>query len=355
MRRFLILLILVLALVELSKMLRKLDAITVPDDYRSIAKAYRHLNDGGTITIKPGKYKIRGLVVDRNVTFCGSTGRAEDVIIDSPGFSAFRVTSGSPTFQDLTVISGGPGSSGVGFEVTGGTPKILRCTITSSMGMGIHIRGGRANPLIQSCAIKDCGGAGVEVVNHGRGTICDCEIYGNNAENLPYGLNCDAGIFVLESGNPTVTGCRIHDGKVGISVQRGLGEFKDCEIYGNSLKGIRVSWSANPAFSGCKIHDEKISGVVVEQEGLGTFKDCEIYGNHGAGIEVKTSGDPTFTDCKIHDGKQGGVFIHDGGKGTFNKNTLENNFTDGELNNWNIQNDAGEVKGSGNTPEIPER
>ncbi len=113
--------------------------------------------------------------------------------------------------------------------------------------------------------------------------------------------------------------------------------------------------SGNPTVTGCKIHDGKASGVFVNENGLGTFNDCEIYGNALPGIAVATSGNPTVTGCKIHDGKRGGVFIVDQGMGTFNNNTLLRNYLDGELSNWTIESNAGTVRGSGNTPEIPRR
>ncbi|MBQ2620442.1 MAG: hypothetical protein IJF84_03805, partial [Thermoguttaceae bacterium] len=57
----------------------------------------------------------------------------------------------------------------------------------------------------------------------------------------------------------------------------------------------------------------------------------------------------------IHDGKSTGVAISSQGMGTFNNNVLEYNYKGDKLTNWEIAPDAGEVKGSGNTPPIPER
>ena len=160
-----------------------------------------------------------------------------------------------------------------------------------------------------------------------------------------------------KGADPKVEKCVMKDcaGSGLFVYQEGLGTFNDCEIYGNAKSGIVVTTSGNPTVTGCKIHDGKNAGVAVLENGLGTFNDCEIYGNAHPGIYVKTSGNPTVTGCKIHDGKQGGVYIFDQGMGTFNNNMLEKNYTNGELDNWDIRSTAGTVKGSGNTPEMPRR
>ncbi|MBQ2620194.1 MAG: right-handed parallel beta-helix repeat-containing protein [Thermoguttaceae bacterium] len=388
--------------------------ITVPDDLPTIEEAYKNVKDGGIVTIQPGKYELSAtLVVNRPVTFRGSTGRAEDIVIDCPSSHAFQITGGSPAFQNLTASSGAETRSSFnvtdrtmldsttlqmtqqktynGFYVTEGTPKLFRCILTSRLGAGMYINGEKADPQVDSCIIRNCKGGGVVVHDNGLGKFSNCEIHGNaqvgihvDSSGDPTFIRCKirdikstgiivdqnglgtfkdceiygnlySGIQVSESGNPTFTGCIIHDNKqTGVYVLiSGLGKFSNCEIYGNEMPGIEVSQSGNPTFSGCKIHDGKSVGVVVCDNGLGKSSDCEIYRNANVGIEVKTSGNPTFTGCKIHDGKSVGVYVHDKGMGTFNNNTLERNFWNGKLENWYIDSDAGKVTGSGNTPPIP--
>ena len=282
--------------------------ISVPDDFATIEDAYKNVKDGGIITILPGKYELSAtIVVNRPVTFRGSTGRPEDIVIDCPTSDAFEITGGSPSFQNLTVSSGTEKCGG--FFITGGTPKLFRCIVTSRKGCGMYVYGEKTNPQVESCIIKKCAGSGLYINENGHGVYTDCEIYGN----------AGPGIVVGKSSNPTVTGCKIHDGKaIGVNIyEKSLGTFTDCEIYGNAGSGIVVSKSSNPTVTGCKIHDGKTSGVEIYENSLGTFKDCEIYGNVGAGIEVSESSNPTLTGCKIHDGKACGVFVGDKGLGTF--------------------------------------
>lgn len=411
--------------------------LVVPDDYPTIEEAFESVKDGGIITIKPGKYVLsRTLEIDRDITFQGS-GKPEEIIIACPHSHVFGITGGSPVFQNLTV--GSSAKKRNGFYVTGGTPKICSCVLTSPKGGGIFVEGKDADPIVEKCVLKNCGGPGACIILEGRGQFKDCEIYGNKMAGIevteagnPTVTECQiyegkgpgvivshkgrgkfkdcniyenkgTGIEVNESGDPTFTECQIYDGKAGgvFIGKKGRGEFRGCDIYANALPGIEVNESGNPTFTecsvfngkaagvfiwldglgtfngceiyrnekpgvviqesgnptfiGCQIHDGKQHGAVVWNEGRGTFKDCEIYANELAGIEVWNFGDLTVTGCNLHDGKSGGIYVHDKGTGTFNTNTLSKNYRDGKLSNWAIEFNAGKVKGSGNTPEMPKR
>lgn len=365
-------------------------SVTVPGDYATIEEAYNNAEDGTVIMIKPGKYTLSSSIyASRPVTFRGASRRAEDVIIDCPSADAFYVRDGAPTFQYLTVSSGGVTCGA--FIITGGSPKIFRCVITSRLGCAIYVNGPNADPQVDSCIIKDCDdGFGAYIYNKGRGTFIDCDVFGHSS----------AGFVVNNYGNPTITGCKIHDGKTGgvLIGEDGLGVIKDCDFYRNEYSGIEVRKAGNPTVIGCKFHDGKTSGVYVWDRGRGAFNNCEIYKNEGAGIEVEDLGNPTVTGCKIHDGKtcgvniadkgqgtfnnceifrnastgiivsdfgnptvigckiyeekQSGVHIYENGTGTFNNNILLKNFLNGRPCNWYITPDAGKVKGAGNKPPI---
>ncbi|MBQ2622689.1 MAG: right-handed parallel beta-helix repeat-containing protein [Thermoguttaceae bacterium] len=282
--------------------------ISVPGDCKTIEEAYAKVMEGGIITIESGKYYLSAkFVVDRSVSFRGGTGFAKDVVISSCTSDVIKITGGSPSFENLTVQSEAENSCC--FNIVGGTPKLFRCTIVSTKGNGMYIKGENVNPKVELCTIKDCKLSGALIDQNGLGEFYDCEFFGNSA----------MGIEIKESGNPTVTECKIHDGKKsGVWVSnKGLGEFNSCEIYGNAEMGIEIKESGNPTFTECKIHDGQKSGVWVSDNGLGTFNNCEIYGNTNAGVDTKTAGNPTFTKCKIHDGKSAGVYVTENGLGKF--------------------------------------
>lgn len=366
--------------------------ITVPDNFVTIEEAYKHVKDGGIITIQPGKYELSApLVVNRPVTFRGNGKRAADIAIYCSSSHVFKITGGSPSFQNLSAVSGAEKCGG--FYIAGGSPKLFRCVISSRKGSGMYVKGANANPQVELCTLKDCKKSGVNVYEGGQGKFSNCEIFRNayagievKASGNPKFSRCKihdgkgagvyvhtnglgefndceiygnalGGIAVAKSGNPTCTGCLIHDGKnCGVIVsEEGLGSINNCEIYGNEYPGIGVSTSGNPTVSRCKIYNGKSFGVLVSQKGLGKFNDCEIYGNVRPGIAVDTYGNPTVVSCKIHDGKNCGVYVYNNGMGIFNNNTLGNNFWNGQLLNWVIDLNSGEVKGYGNIPPLPIR
>ena len=95
-------------------------------------------------------------------------------------------------------------------RVTGGTPVVVGCDVTSTAGDGIVVRGNGANPTVRDCTVRD---------------------------------NRDYGIYVLEGGNPTVRDCTFADGKQnGIYVHtNGAGTFERCTVTGNADAGIAVT------------------------------------------------------------------------------------------------------------------
>ncbi|MBQ2621194.1 MAG: right-handed parallel beta-helix repeat-containing protein [Thermoguttaceae bacterium] len=282
--------------------------ITVPKDCATIEEAYAKVKDGGIITIEPGHYQLsETLVVNRSVTFRGNGRQAEDVAIDCSKGHTIQISRGDPFFQNLTVSCGI--EKGYALCVIGGSPKLFRCIIISRKYNGMYVVGENANPKVESCIVKDCGGIGVEVEKYGHGEFTDCEIFRNEI----------AGITVALSGNPTFTSCKIHDVKkhgVGV-INKGLGIFRDCDIYSNASTGFIVSTLGNPTVNACKIHDGKDTGVFVFDNGLGNFNDCEIFKNTKSGITVESSGNPTFTECRIYDEKRNGVLVLKNGLGNF--------------------------------------
>ena len=221
--------------------------ITVPDDFRTIAEAYAHVKDGGTITIKPGKHGLaETLVIDRNVTFLGDTSNPEEVIIDCPFSDAIEIRSGSPTFQNITVgssASAKPQEVFGGFYITGGTPKFTSCVFSSQYGVGMIVHGKEADPTVKNCIAKDCGNTGLLIQKEGRGSFTKCEVYGNKGP----------GISVSQFADPTFIECKIHDGKSnGVTVvKNGRGEFRDCEVYENAIRPSPAARSTTEKTAAC--------------------------------------------------------------------------------------------------------
>ncbi|MDO4575503.1 MAG: right-handed parallel beta-helix repeat-containing protein, partial [Planctomycetia bacterium] len=280
----------------------------VPTACRTLEKAYNAAKDGDTILLKPGRYFLTTTqVLNKSITLCGSTGTPQDVVVEYYDSDTFRIESGSPRIKAISIRSRGKNGSGI--RITGGTPHISQTDIFSEHFHGLDVNGVTATPILDQCTLHDCGMAGMVFRDSARGTVQNCNIYGNTL----YGMD------VKTNGNPTVRGCDIHDGKdAGVFVhESGKGTFENCKIHGNTTSGIAVQTSGNPTVRGCDIYDGKNAGVYVCDAGSGTFENCKIHGNALPGMDVKTNGNPTVRGCDIRDGKDAGVFVHESGKGTF--------------------------------------
>jgi len=192
-------------------------------DYRTIASAILGAKPGEIIVLRPGTYK-ESLRIDRDVRIVGEGGRSKVIVEGAPGRSVFEFTAESAKLTGMTIRILGSGEISAAIHVTGGTPIIEDCDLTSSAGSAVYISGVRAIPTFRNCTMRNSTQNGVTVITQGRGTIQDCVIFGN----------AGSGVEVRTGGNPVVRGCEIRDNKgSGVSVwDQGQGEF-----IGNILRG----------------------------------------------------------------------------------------------------------------------
>ena len=138
----------------------KRNSVEFPGTFATLKEACEKAADGTVILIQPGKYELpQTITLSKNITLRGNAECEKDVVIDCPTSHAFEISGGSPSFQNLTVSSGGENCGA--FCVTGGTPSIFCCTITSRNGAGMYVRGKNANPQVEACVMKKCGGNGL--------------------------------------------------------------------------------------------------------------------------------------------------------------------------------------------------
>ena len=261
-------------------------------DYRTIASAVLAARPEDTIVLRPGTYK-EVVEIDRDVRIVGEGGRSKVIVEAASGDTVFGFLSGSAKLTGVTIQYMGPKDPEGGISaisVTGGTPMIEDCDLTSSAGPAVYILGAGANPVIRNCTMRNSSGSGVYVYNQGQGTIEKCVISGNTG----------AGVLIKTGGNPVMRDCEIRDGQ-------------------------------GP-------------GVWVYEQGQGTIERCVISGNAFTGVEIKTGGNPTVRNCQINGNKRGGVYVHTQGSGTFMGCTITG------VEPWDIQRTAGKVTRTGNTP-----
>ncbi|NBT26282.1 MAG: hypothetical protein EBT09_06960 [Actinobacteria bacterium] len=236
-------------------------------DYKTIASAILGAKPGEIIVLRPGTYK-ETLVINNDVRITGEGGRSKVIVEGAPGAHVFEFTAGSATLTGMTIriVGTGPADPEWGAVfVTGGTPVIEDCDLTSSAGGAVGINGATANPTIRNCIIWNSQGPGVAVLDQGQGTI------------------------------------------------------ERCVISGNAWSGVRIETGGNPTVRDCQIRDGKEAGVLVGDHGQGTIEKCVISGNANAGVAIMTGGNPTVRDCEISFNKQVGFYVLDQGQGTIEK------------------------------------
>jgi len=289
---------------------------------------------------RPGTYK-ETLVINNDVRITGEGGRSKVFVEGAPGGHVFEFTAGSATLTGMTIriVGTGPADPEWGAVfVTGGTPVIEDCDLTSSAGGAVGIFGAGANPVIRNCTMRNSQGPGVAVLDQGQGTIERCVISGN----------AWSGVRIETGGNPVVRDCEIRDGKEsGVLVgDQGQGTIERCVISGNAKSGVAISTGGSPTVRDCQIRDNRQAGVFVLEQGQGTIGKCVISGNTTDGVRISKGGNPVVRDCQIRDNRQAGVWVYEQGQGTFTGNTLTGN----ALGTWVIAATAGTVTRTGNRP-----
>jgi len=204
-------------------------------DYRTIASAILGARPQDTIVLRPGTYK-ESLIVRSDVQIVGEGGRSVVIVEGAPGAHVFTFEGGSATLTGMTIRIVGTGTGTGAILVSGGTPIIEDCDLTSSVGFAVCISGAGANPVIRNCTMRDSLRYGVWVSEQGQGTIERCVISGN-------GLS---GVAIKAFGNATVRDCQIRDGKdVGVYVyEQGQGTFTGNTLMGNASGAWNIETNA---------------------------------------------------------------------------------------------------------------
>lgn len=275
---------------------RSSDPITVSQrgrgQYSSIGAALAGATPGATILVGKGLYS-EGLTINKPVQIIGN-GKLGDTVISSEYGPCLTMCAGHATVRGIAFRKSRPDMTADVPSVDIGAGRLVMedCNISSASSDCVAIHGADTDPIIRRCKIHDSAKHGVYVYDNGRGTIEQCDIWGNRV----------TGVRISRRGDPTVTGCSIHDSwSDGVAVcEDGLGTVEHCDIWGNRRSGVRVWNGGNPSVMNCSIRKGAGNGVHVRDNGRGTLVHCDIWGNSLAGIEICEGGNPTIRDCGIH-------------------------------------------------------
>jgi F-box protein 11 len=331
--------------------------------YRTISEALDAALPGERILVHPGHYR-ESLVLNKPVALIG-TGPKASIIIEGIHDSSLRVRTSEATVRGLTLCYKSVSKPAHVVDIREGQLLLEDCDISSQSPSCacIFMQNADSNPTIRRCRVHDSATEGIVCDQEAKGTIEDCEIFGNRATCLVIKNNADPlvrrcriyngsgnGIYIYANGkgtiedcsisrhlwaalaiedgaNPLLSKCEIYDGKgPGVYVsRRGRGILEQCNIHSNAQTGVVVLNTGDPLLRQCKIYDGKQAGIYVHRKGMGTFEECDIYNNVASGVEVKKEGNPVLRRCIIHDGKQAGVDIYDKGLGILEECDIYNN------------------------------
>jgi len=110
-------------------------------------------------------------------------------------------------------------------------------------------------------------------------------------------LNASGDAITCVDSSPSIIGCVMRGGNVGIDCNDSSPRIIDCEIYENSSYGINCRDSSNPYIESCDIRQNGGFGIRAGTDHL--IVNCNISGNGLGGIMCGTGSSPRVINCTI--------------------------------------------------------
>lgn len=274
-------------------------------DYASITEALKAVAPGSRVLVRPGLYD-ESVVIDRRVELVGD-GPREKIVIRGGAASCVRARADGARVAGVTLRGAArDGEAFFAVDVTGGDLLLEDCDISSDTLSCVAVHGPDAAPLIRRCLVHGGADSGLYFFDGARGTVEDCEVYGN----------ANVGVAITGRAGPVIRRSKIYGGANAgvVAWQEATGLVEECEIYGNRLAGLGVSEGAKLTARACLFREGENSGVFIHREGEAVLEDCELYGHREAEAAVTTRGRLLLNNCRVHHGRDSGVFILDGGQ-----------------------------------------
>ncbi|HEY9071917.1 MAG TPA: right-handed parallel beta-helix repeat-containing protein, partial [Candidatus Ozemobacteraceae bacterium] len=277
------------------------EPVVGPGGHASLAEAIASAKPGQTIHVKPGTYR-GSAVITGSVTIQGDGPRGS-VILESDSGPVLTL-SGNARVSGLTIRFTGSSQTDA-VRITGGSPTIRECTVTSTAAA--------TAPTWSACIAVDGGSPAVT---------------GNN-------LSGSRGMgFLARGGSPKVSGNTFKANAIyGAWYTDGAGgTFEDNTVTGSGKSGIGIKGGANPTISNNTISNNTENGIFVYQGGKGTIRGNTLSGNGWSGIQAGLGGTAVLVaDNRITDNRKHGIHAHgSGSSAVLGANTLSGNAGENE-------------------------
>ncbi|NLI76015.1 MAG: right-handed parallel beta-helix repeat-containing protein, partial [Candidatus Riflebacteria bacterium] len=273
-----------------------LEIVVTPGGSPTLAQALAQAKPGMTIKLQPGTHQ-GGLTIDQAITLTGA-GSRDQVILQSSGPPVLTLA-GKAMVTNLTVSYTGSSQTDA-VKITGGSPTLKNCTVTSSAA---------AAPPEYSACVGVYGGTPV--------------LQGNT-------LSGSRGMgLMVKGGKPLVQGNTMDGSAVyGAWFTKGAGgTFTNNTVTRSTRSGVGIKNGAAPVVKGNTVRDNKESGIFIYQDGAGTIQQNTVTGNGSFGIEVGQAGKADRIEGNTVTGNHShGIYVHDeGSQARVGANTLSGN------------------------------
>ena len=239
--------------------------------YNTISEAIRGAQPDTQVFVRPGLYH-EGIVIDKPVEIIGD-GTRQRIVIESMESACVRMQTSRAKVTGMT-LRGRTGLSGkkhYTVDIPQGRLFLEDCDVTSDSLACVGVHGAAADPVIRWCRIHDGTQSGVHFGSEAKGTVEECEIFGN----------AHSGIMISEDSNPTIRGCEIYRHRQsGVLVrEEGRGVLEDCRIFDNAHAGVAISGGRNVTVRQCTINNNGHEAIWVNENGSATVENCDLSGN----------------------------------------------------------------------------
>jgi parallel beta-helix repeat protein len=150
-------------------------------DHVTITEAIEVAAAGDRILVRPGLYE-EGLVVDKPLEIVGH-GNLEEIVVEATGSNALFFETTMGRVSNLTLRQVGGEGQWFGVEIAQGRLELSVCDISSDSLACVGIYGS-ANPMLRNNRIHDGKNVGVYILEGGKGTLEDNDIFGNTASGV---------------------------------------------------------------------------------------------------------------------------------------------------------------------------